>query len=114
MSVIVSREDRCGVEVYDKAGDGQPCDRDATCWGWYDGGQHEPMLSRVCYSHETEGAEWIADVLAQRDALAARLAAVEALADECANSGCIHLNDMCRRIRAAATGTTTNQEEADQ
>lgn len=52
---------------------------------------------------------------AERDSLAARLAAVEVLTDECANSGCIHLNNMCIRLCAAlATEATTNPQEADQ
>lgn len=72
--IRVSRDDRCPVEVYDPStGDGEPCDRKVTGWAWHDGGQHEPTLMQACHAHETDGAEGIADLLAERDQLAETL-----------------------------------------
>jgi hypothetical protein len=54
------------------------------------------------------------NLAARATAAEAVVARVGALVDECASSGCIHLNEMWGRLRAAlATPTTTEGSETD-
>lgn len=51
-------------------------------------------------------ARYAVDLRAELAKERAKVARVEALTDECAESGCIHLNTMWGRLRAALTGPT--------
>lgn len=62
-----------------------------------------PMHAEMGHLSPDLSADYLLATVARikADAVAAALAPVERLAEECASSGCIHLNDLWGRIRAA-------------
>ncbi|MFM0874783.1 hypothetical protein QU886_27860, partial [Klebsiella pneumoniae] len=64
---IYQKPDTCMIAVEDADGELGPCDRPCTGWCWYDGREHDPMLTRACHLHETNGAEALAALVAERD-----------------------------------------------
>lgn len=96
---IYQAPDTCEIEMEDcSSGELGPCDRPCTGWCWYDGGEHEPMLTRACHLHETDGAEALAALVTERDDLAVSVARVEALhapVDVFIQNECVSICDEC-------------------
>lgn len=114
----------CEVSVTDADGSDRPCGRDVFGYSWYEGGEHEPLLSMTCMEHSNEaggliaGLYWTAyDLLeratrltVERDrarALAARLEAqvaqVQELAGVAVCAGCpVQAECLAEAIRSDA------------
>lgn len=50
----------CEASVTNADGSDRPCGRDVFGHSWYDGGEHEPLLSMACAEHSNEGGKWMA------------------------------------------------------
>jgi len=50
----------CEVSVTDRDGSARPCERDVFGYSWYEGGEHEPLLSMTCVEHSNEAGGLIA------------------------------------------------------
>ncbi len=50
----------CEVSVTDVDGSARPCGRDVFGYSWYEGGEHEPLLSMTCMEHANEAGGLIA------------------------------------------------------
>ena len=85
---------------------------------WLEGVEHEVVLSpgdcEVAFTHPkdvdhiaTFDPPTVLALLDRLEAAEAKVARVEALADECADSPCIHLNTMWGSLRAALSAPQT-------